>query len=72
MPVALYRTTYPSQLPSILKAAKLQKRAASVGFDWPEAEPVYDKIEEEIQEVKEATDQEHIEEEIGDLLFCCC
>jgi len=59
----------PSQLPSILKAAKLQKRAASVGFDWPEAEPVYDKIEEEIQEVKEATDQEHIEEEIGDLLF---
>ena len=59
----------PSQLPSILKAAKLQKRAASVGFDWPEAEPVYDKIEEEIQEVKEATDQAHIEEEIGDLLF---
>ncbi|WP_404402625.1 nucleoside triphosphate pyrophosphohydrolase [Idiomarina seosinensis] len=59
----------PSQLPSILKAAKLQKRASSVGFDWPEAEPVYAKIEEEIQEVKDATEQEHIEEEVGDLLF---
>lgn len=59
----------PSQLPSILKAAKLQKRAASVGFDWTEAEPVYAKVDEEIQEVKEATDQNHIEEEIGDLLF---
>ena len=59
----------PSQLPSILKAAKLQKRAASVGFDWIDAEPVYAKVDEEIQEVKEATDQDHIEEEIGDLLF---
>ena len=59
----------PSQLPSILKAAKLQKRAASVGFDWTEAEPVYAKVDEEIEEVKEATDQDHIEEEIGDLLF---
>lgn len=59
----------PSQLPSILKAAKLQKRAASVGFDWTEAEPAYAKVDEEIQEVKEATDQDHIEEEIGDLLF---
>ena len=59
----------PSQLPSILKAAKLQKRAASVGFDWTEAEPVYAKVDEEIQEVKEATDQDHIEEQIGDLLF---
>ncbi|MGM0428761.1 MAG: nucleoside triphosphate pyrophosphohydrolase [Pseudomonadota bacterium] len=59
----------PSQLPSILKAAKLQKRAASVGFDWTESEPVYAKVDEEIEEVKEATDQDHIEEEIGDLLF---
>jgi len=59
----------PSQLPSILKAAKLQKRAASVGFDWQDAEPVYAKVEEEIGEVKDATEPEHIEEEIGDLLF---
>lgn len=59
----------PTQLPSILKAAKLQKRAASVGFDWPTAEPVYAKVEEEISEVKEATDADHVEEEIGDLLF---
>jgi len=59
----------PSQLPSVLKAAKLQKRASSVGFDWNDAEPVYAKVEEEIQEVKEATEQDHIEEEVGDLLF---
>ncbi|MGM0481409.1 MAG: nucleoside triphosphate pyrophosphohydrolase [Pseudomonadota bacterium] len=59
----------PSQLPSVLKAAKLQKRASSVGFDWTEAEPVYAKVEEEIQEVKEATEPDHIEEEVGDLLF---
>lgn len=59
----------PSQLPSVLKAAKLQKRASSVGFDWPAAEPVYAKIEEEIEEVKTATSAEHQEEEVGDLLF---
>lgn len=59
----------PNQLPSILKAAKLQKRAAAVGFDWPDAEPVYAKIEEEVQEVKDASDPQQVEEEIGDLLF---
>jgi MazG family protein len=55
-------------LPSLARAQKLQKRAAQLGFDWPETEPVYDKINEELQEVREAT-PEQLEEEIGDLLF---
>ena len=59
----------PSQLPSVLKAAKLQKRAASVGFDWTEEEPIYAKVYEEIHEVRTAENDDHLEEEIGDLLF---
>ncbi|EAQ31150.1 MULTISPECIES: nucleoside triphosphate pyrophosphohydrolase [Idiomarina] len=59
----------PSQLPSVLKAAKLQKRAASVGFDWTEEEPIYAKVYEEIDEVRTAENDDHLEEEIGDLLF---
>lgn len=61
-------------LPALMRAQKLQKRAARVGFDWPSPEPVFEKIEEEIAEVKDAIasgDQAHIEEEIGDLLFVC-
>lgn len=61
-------------LPALMRAQKLQKRAARVGFDWPSPEPVFDKIDEEITEVKAAIasgDQAHIEEEIGDLLFVC-
>ncbi|MBR38404.1 MAG: nucleoside triphosphate pyrophosphohydrolase [Idiomarina sp.] len=59
----------PSQLPSVLKAAKLQKRAASVGFDWTEEEPIYAKVYEEIDEVRTAENDDLLEEEIGDLLF---
>ncbi|PYE35496.1 ATP diphosphatase [Idiomarina fontislapidosi] len=59
----------PSQLPSVLKAAKIQKRAASVGFDWTEEEPIYAKVQEEIEEVRSAENDDHLEEEIGDLLF---
>lgn len=62
----------PLALPALLRAHKLQKRAASVGFDWPEAAPVLEKIEEELAEVREAMasgDQTHVAEEIGDLLF---
>lgn len=61
-------------LPALMRAQKLQKRAARVGFDWPTPAPIFDKIEEEIAEVKEAiaeSDQSHIEEEVGDLLFVC-
>jgi ATP diphosphatase len=59
-------------LPALSRAAKLQKRAAQVGFDWPAALPVIDKVREELDEVLEAmadNDSEGIQEEIGDLLF---
>jgi MazG family protein len=62
-------------LPALLRAAKLGKRAARVGFDWPEAAPVLDKIEEEIgelrAELKGGTRPDGIEQELGDLLFAC-
>ena len=59
-------------LPALLRAMKLQKRAARVGFDWPDASHVLDKITEEAHELAEARDtlsQDEIEEEFGDLLF---
>ena len=59
-------------LPALVQCKKIQDRAANHGFDWPEIEPVYEKVLEELDEVKEAWesgDQEHIEEEIGDLLL---
>ena len=62
----------PMALPSLSRAIKLQKRAAQVGFDWPEALPVVDKVREELDEVLEAmseNDADAIAEEIGDLLF---
>jgi ATP diphosphatase len=62
----------PSALPALSRAAKLQKRAAQVGFDWPEALPVVDKVREELGEVLEAMsedDPQAIAEELGDLLF---
>jgi MazG family protein len=62
-------------LPALLRAAKLGKRAARVGFDWPDAAPVLDKIEEEIGELRvelaAETRPAGIEEELGDLLFAC-
>ncbi len=62
----------PGALPALSRAAKLQKRAAHVGFDWPEALPVVDKVREELDEVLEAmseNDPRAIAEEMGDLLF---
>ncbi len=59
-------------LPALLRAVKLQKRAARVGFDWPEITQVLDKITEEVGELKDAaanSTQDHVEEEFGDLLF---
>lgn len=63
----------PAILPALKRAQKLQKAAAKVGFDWPGADPVYAKIEEEIAEIQEASEQypEKVSEEIGDLLFAC-
>jgi len=62
----------PNVLPALQRAEKLQKRAATVGFDWPEATPVLDKIEEEIGELREAmaeNNQANIQDELGDLMF---
>jgi len=59
-------------LPALLRAVKLQKRAARVGFDWPDSFHVIDKIREEVEELHEAAegaDPDHVEEEFGDLLF---
>ncbi|MEK9968606.1 MAG: nucleoside triphosphate pyrophosphohydrolase [Ferrovibrio sp.] len=59
-------------LPSLLRAIKLQNRAARVGFDWPDKTPVLDKIHEELEELKveiESGTSGRIEEEFGDFLF---
>lgn len=59
-------------MPALIRAEKIQSRAARVGFDWPDVEPVWAKLNEEIGEVREAvrTDKkEAVEDEIGDLLF---
>ncbi len=59
-------------LPALMRAEKLSKRAAKVGFDWPDMEGVFAKIDEELTEVKDALltqDKDKIQEEIGDLLF---
>jgi nucleoside triphosphate diphosphatase len=61
-------------LPALLRAEKIQKRAARVGFDWKQAGPVIDKIEEELGELRvELTagnvDQAHLTDELGDVLF---
>ena len=60
-------------LPALVRAAKISRRAARIGFDWPDADSVIDKIEEELDEIEDAIDDrappEALEEEIGDLLF---
>ena len=61
-------------LPALKRAQKLQRRAAHVGFDWPDISGVWDKLAEEQAELHEecqSGDQQRIEEEIGDLLFTC-
>ena len=62
----------PVNLPSLSRAKKLQKRAARVGFDWQNSDRVFDKIDEEILELKNektTEDKERISEEIGDIFF---
>jgi MazG family protein len=62
----------PAALPALMRAQKLQSRAARVGFDWPDTQGVIAKIKEELAEVEAAItsgDAKHTEEELGDLLF---
>ncbi len=62
----------PITLPAMQKAYKIQKKAAKTGFDWENADGAMLKLEEEIEEVREAVregDLSHIEEEIGDMIF---
>lgn len=60
-----------SCLPQLIRAEKVQKKAAKVGFDWDDVNGAYDKLKEEIDELKSAKTKEEIEEEFGDLLFSC-
>jgi ATP diphosphatase len=64
----------PAALPSLLRAEKLQKRAASVEFDWKDSQGPLDKISEELEELQQSVkDGDHaaVEMEVGDLLFSC-
>ena len=66
-------------LPAMVRAEKLQRRASNHGFDWPDVEPVFDKLHEEIDELREAWEnarlapenRDAVEDELGDLLFVC-
>ena len=62
----------PVHFPALLEALKVTKRAAKVGFDWEDEAQIFDKLEEEVTELRaaiEENDRTHVEEEIGDLLF---
>lgn len=64
----------PKSFPALSLAQKMQKRVGRHGFDWPDLDGVIDKLEEEVAELKEAIksqDKDHIEEELGDVLFSC-
>ena len=65
-------TRVPKALPALIRSSKVQCKAAKVGFDWPDAEGPFDKIQEELAELVQAyreRDDAHIAEEYGDLLF---
>ncbi len=62
----------PSSLPAVVKALRLQEKASGIGFDWEQKEGVWEKVGEEMNEVKSAAkndDKDKLEEEIGDLMF---
>ena len=65
----------PSAFPALMRAEKLQRRAARIGFDWPNVGPVLDKVAEELDELKSEIDggggAARLSDEAGDLLFSC-
>jgi MazG family protein len=58
----------PHGLPALIRAEKVQKKAAKIGFDWPDVDPVWSKVHEELDEARSAAPAD-LEEEIGDVLF---
>jgi MazG family protein len=64
----------PRHFPALMRAQKIQKKVIAKGFNWPDIDGVFLKLEEEIQELKTAIqnqDQQNTEEELGDILFVC-
>lgn len=60
----------PDKLPALLKSEKVSKRAAWLGFDWPDIKDILKKVEEELSEIKKTTEnKKRLNEEIGDMLF---
>lgn len=62
----------PRELPALMRSTKIQQKAAKSGFDWDSAQGAFDKLDEEVAELKEATAEKetgHIMEELGDVLF---
>lgn len=62
----------PQNMPALIVAQRMQEKAASVGFDWPDLAPAVDKLEEEVREFQEAYENKDIEEmqnELGDMIF---
>ena len=62
----------PKKLPALTRARRIQEKAANVGFDWNEIQPVWDKVEEELMELREVVAEkapEKIKDEMGDVLF---
>lgn len=62
----------PKQLPALIRAQRMQEKAANVGFDWPEWKLAWEKLEEELQEFKETLefeDKDRLADEFGDILF---
>ena len=65
-------TSVPRAMPALARAQRIGDKAAGVGFDWPDVEPVWGKVEEELEELKEAAgtgEADRMEAELGDLLF---
>ncbi len=58
-------------LPALLRSSKIQKKASIKGFDWKDISGVYEKIREELQELKDAREEPEMREELGDILFAC-
>lgn len=62
----------PKALPALQRAYRIGQKAAAAGFDWPNIDGAWEKLAEELDELRAATTREHVEEELGDVLFAVC